>query len=281
MKIKKAVIPAAGLGTRFLPITKSIPKEMLPIIDRPVIDFIVQEIVDAGIEELLIISGRNKSPIEDYFDNNPEIEEDLLKKNKIDLYNCASFKYPLEITFKRQGKPLGLGHAVLMAENFTCGEDFALLLGDEIIDPPHAISQLIEKYEKVNSTVIGTRKVPKEDLTKYGIIDGENFGDLIKVNSLVEKPPIEKAPSNFAIMGRYVIKNEIFEILKNTKAGHGGEIQLTDALNTLAHNSQVYASEFSGQRFDTGNKLEYVKAQVYYALQKEYSKELLYFLKNL
>lgn len=272
MKIRKAIIPAAGLGTRFLPVTKSIPKEMIPIIDKPTIQYIVEEIVASGIEDVLIITGRNKSAIEEHFDRAIELEQNLEKTNKIDLLEeVTNISKLINVHTVRQKNPLGLGHAVLCAKSFVGNEPFAVLLGDDIVDSKKpCLKQMIEIYENVNSSVLGVQNVAWENVNKYGIIDGEQISNgLFVVNNLVEKPEEKDAPTNIAILGRYIITPKIFEILEKTKKGIGDEIQLTDALLELSKLERVYAYIFEGRRYDIGNKLGFLEATVDFALKRE------------
>lgn len=276
MIIRKAVIPAAGLGTRFLPATKSMPKEMLPIIDKPVIQYVVEEAIQSGIEDILIITGRGKRAIEDYFDASPELELYLRKNNKKELVKVVRDISSLaDIHYIRQKEPRGLGDAVLKAEKHVGDEPFAVLLGDDIIvgDVP-ATKQLIEVFSKVNCSVIGVEKIPYDKVYKYGIIDGVRNGELYEVRNLVEKPRPEEAPSNLGIAGRYILTPDIFDCIRETKPGIGGEIQLTDALGLLLQRQKVYAYEIKGKRYDIGNKLEYVKAITDFALEREDLKEV-------
>ena len=272
MKIKKAVIPAAGLGTRFLPATKAQPKEMLPIIDKPTIQYIVEEAVNSEIEEILIITGRNKRAIEDHFDKNVELELELKKKGNGELLKLVEDISNLaDIHYIRQKEPKGLGHAVYCAKTFVGNEPFAVLLGDDVIDSEvPVLKQMIKVYEKYNCSIIGVQEVKREDAPKYGIIDAKPIDERIyKVENLVEKPSIEEAPSNLAILGRYIITPKIFEILENTKPGRGGEIQLTDALKGLLDYEVIYAYNFEGKRYDVGDKMGYLAATVEFALKRE------------
>ncbi|MGB9975783.1 UTP--glucose-1-phosphate uridylyltransferase GalU [Thermovenabulum sp.] len=272
MKIKKAVIPAAGLGTRFLPATKAQPKEMLPIIDKPTIQYIVEEAVKSGIEEILIITGRNKRAIEDHFDRNVELELELKKKGNGELLKLIEDISNLaDIHYIRQKEPRGLGHAVYCAKTFVGNEPFAVLLGDDVIDSEvPVLKQMIKVYEKYNCSIIGVQEVKREDVTKYGIIDAKPIDERIyKVENLVEKPSVEDAPSNLAILGRYIITPRIFEILENTRPGRGGEIQLTDALKGLLDYEVMYAYNFEGKRYDVGDKMGYLAATVEFALKRE------------
>jgi len=270
MKVRKAIIPAAGLGTRFLPVTKALPKEMLPIVDKPTIQYIIEEAVNSGIEDILIITGRGKGPIVDYFDRSPELETALGGKGKssqleaiIELTKMANIHYI------RQNEPLGLGHAVNCAKSFVGEEPFAVLLGDDIVNAHEpALKQLIKVAEKYNASVIGVREVPIGDVGKYGIIKpAKNIGSIYKVEDLIEKPSPKDAPSKLAIMGRYVLNASIFKCLEDLPAGAGEEIQLTDALKVQSALEPVYACMFEGIRYDAGDKLGYLKATVEYALE--------------
>lgn len=273
-KIRKAVIPAAGFGTRFLPETKAMPKEMLPIVDKPTIQYIVEEIKSSGIEQILIISGHAKRAIEDHFDSSPELEEHLYESGKMDLLKEVRKVASVKIHYTRQQYMRGLGDAILCAKDFIDGEPFGVILGDDVVyngqDTP-ALRQLMDQYEATGGTVIGCQIVPKDQVSAYGIVDGEKTADpnLVRVRDMVEKPAIEEAPSQFAALGRYVITPDVFEVLEQTKPGKGGEIQLTDALRVMAHNGQVFAYNFTGKRYDTGNKLGYLKATVEFALRRE------------
>jgi UTP--glucose-1-phosphate uridylyltransferase len=285
MKVKKAVIPAAGLGTRFLPSTKAQPKEMLNIFDKPSIQYIVEEAVEAGIEDILIILGRNKKSIEDHFDKSYELEDKLKSKGKKELLEGVEKISNLgNIHYIRQKEPLGLGHAIYCAKAFVGNEPFAVMLGDDIVKSKKpCIKQLIEKYEEYNSTIIGVQEVEKSEVDKYGIIKGEKINErLYKVEDLVEKPKVKEAPSNIAILGRYVISPEIFPILQHTKPGAGNEIQLTDGLKELARRRNVYSYVFEGKRYDVGNKLGFLEATVEFALDdKELGSTFKKYLKNL
>ncbi|MCK4860249.1 MAG: UTP--glucose-1-phosphate uridylyltransferase GalU, partial [Candidatus Omnitrophica bacterium] len=268
-------IPAAGLGTRFLPATKSMPKEMLPIIDKPVIQYVVEEAIASGIEDILIITGRGKRAIEDYFDTSPELENHLLSKNKQDLLKeVKDISSLADIHYIRQKEAKGLGDAILKAEKHIGNEPFAVLLGDDIIvNEKTAIKQLIECHEKVNCSVIGVEEVPLETVSRYGVIDAEKKENLFLVKDLVEKPEKEKAPSNLAVSGRYVLTAEIFDCIREVKPGYGGEIQLTDALNLLLKKERIYATKIEGIRYDIGDKLSYVKAIIDFALERADLKE--------
>ncbi len=276
-KVRKAIIPAAGLGTRFLPATKAQPKEMLPIVDKPTIQYIVEEAIESGIEEILIITGKHKRAIEDHFDSFFELEYELQEKGKIKLLQTVQDIANLaDIHYIRQKKQLGLGHAILCAKTFVGNEPFAVLLGDDVVktNSKPCLKQLIDIYEKYNNTVIGVQEVDKEQVDKYGIVSGNSIDDKVyKVDGLVEKPNINEAPSNIAILGRYILEHKIFEILEQTQIGKGGELQLTDALVNLAKHRNILAYNFEGKRYDVGDKLGYLKATVEYALEREELKE--------
>ncbi|QXM06670.1 UTP--glucose-1-phosphate uridylyltransferase GalU [Crassaminicella indica] len=272
MKVRKAIIPAAGLGTRFLPATKAQPKEMLPIVDKPTLQYIIEEAVASGIEEILIITGRNKKSIEDHFDKSVELELELEKKGKTEmLEEVRRISDMVNIHYIRQKEPKGLGHAIYCAKSFIGNEPFAVLLGDDIVDADMpCLKQMIDVYNEYKTTVLGVQAVPDEDVNKYGIVDGKYIEDgVYKVKNLVEKPKKEEAPSNVAILGRYIITPEIFEILENTTPGAGGEIQLTDGLKTLAERQAMYAYTFKGKRYDVGNKLGFLQATIEFALKRE------------
>lgn len=270
-KVRKAVIPAAGLGTRFLPITKSVPKEMLPIVDKPTIQYIIEEIVASGIEEILIINGRNKESIINHFDKVPELEA-LLRAGGKDgaLAEVEAITNMAKIFSVRQKEAKGLGHAVLCAKEFVGDEPFAVVLGDDIVynDENPALKQMVEIYEAYGASVIGVQQVAPDQVNKYGIISGEVVGErVLKVNDLVEKPAIGSAPSNLAILGRYIITPGIFDILEHTGKGAGGEIQLTDGLKKLAAMEKMFAYDFIGKRYDVGDKLGFLQATVEYGLR--------------
>ncbi|WP_053954695.1 UTP--glucose-1-phosphate uridylyltransferase GalU [Inediibacterium massiliense] len=272
MKVRKAIIPAAGLGTRFLPATKAQPKEMLPIVDKPTLQYIIEEAVASGIEEILIITGRNKKSIEDHFDKSIELELELEKKGKTDLLEeVQNISDMVNIHYIRQKEPKGLGHAIHCAKSFIGNEPFAVLLGDDIVDADTpCLKQMIDVYNEYKTTILGVQTVANEDVDKYGIVDGKYIEDgVYKVKNLVEKPKVEDAPSNIAILGRYIITPEIFEILENTTPGAGGEIQLTDGLKTLSESQAMYAYTFSGKRYDVGNKLGFLQATIEFALKRE------------
>ena len=268
--IRKAVIPAAGFGTRFLPATKAQPKEMLPIVDTPAIQYIVKEALDSGIEEILIITGRSKRAIEDHFDSSVELEELLQKQGKNKQLAMVKDLADIKIHFIRQKSPRGLGDAVLCAKAFIGDEPFAVLLGDDIVYNPEkpCLQQLMDCYEQHPGIILGAQFVPNEKVSSYGIVSGEPLADnLYRVHGLVEKPSVDKAPSNLAVLGRYILTPDIFDILENTKPGVGNEVQLTDAL--AASKTDTYALAYEGVRYDIGDKLGYLKATVEYALRNE------------
>jgi UTP--glucose-1-phosphate uridylyltransferase len=272
MKIKKAVIPAAGLGTRFLPVTKAQPKEMLPIVDKPAIQYIVEEAVNSGIEEILIITGRNKRAIEDHFDSSYEIEAELRQKKRYDLLQLLEEISKLaQIYYTRQKEPKGLGHALLCAKAFVGNEPFAVMLGDDIVDSSvPCLKQIIDIYNKFQTSIVGVQEVPRAELNKYGIVSGTKIEkDIYIVKDLIEKPEIDKAPSNIAILGRYIITPKIFDILENAKPGINGEIQLTDALKRQLKFEPIYAYIFNGKRYDIGDKIGFLRANIEFALKRK------------
>ncbi|MDR0922225.1 MAG: UTP--glucose-1-phosphate uridylyltransferase GalU [Lactobacillales bacterium] len=269
MKVRKAVIPAAGLGTRFLPATKAMAKEMLPIVDKPTIQFIVEEALASGIEDILIITGKGKRPIEDHFDSNFELEQSLKDKGKTELLQLVEETTDINLHFIRQSHPRGLGHAVLQAEAFVGGEPFVVMLGDDLMDDTVPLTkQLIDDYDEIHASTIAVMKVPHEDTDKYGIIkpSGKVKDGLYNVESFVEKPKPEDAPSDLAIIGRYLLTPEIFTVLETQEAGAGGEIQLTDAIDTLNKTQRVFAHEFKGRRYDVGDKFGFLKTSIEYGL---------------
>ncbi|MFA5543224.1 MAG: UTP--glucose-1-phosphate uridylyltransferase GalU [Bacilli bacterium] len=276
MKVRKAVIPAAGYGTRFLPATKSQPKEMLTIIDKPTIQYIVEEAVAAGITDILIITNHQKASIENHFDRSLELEHFLEKKNNIkDLELIRGISEMANIYSVRQKEQKGLGHAIACAKSFVGNEPFAILLGDDVVisDYP-AIKQLCDVYDKTNSSVVGVQEVSLEDTKKYGIVTPlSSNAKLTKISDMVEKPNPELAPSRLAVLGRYVLNPEIFDLLENQTPGSGGEIQLTDAIKRLIGSQEVYAYNFDGKRYDVGNKMGYLEATVDFALSREDLKE--------
>jgi len=270
-RVKKAIIPAAGLGVRFLPATKAQPKEMLPIVDKPTIQYIVEEAIESGISDVLIITGRNKRAIEDHFDRSLELEMQLKKTGKKALLELVEDLGRLaDIYYVRQKEPLGLGHAIFCARQFIADEPFAVLLGDDIVrSRVPCLKQLLNLYEEVQSTVIAVMEVPGEDVSKYGILDAvEIRPGVYRIRDLVEKPPAEKAPSRLAVIGRYIIQPGICSILAGTKPGAGGEIQLTDALKVLCREQPMYGLAFKGKRYDVGDKLGYLQATVEFALAR-------------
>lgn len=280
-KVRKAVIPVAGMGTRFLPVTKSVPKEMLPIIDKPTLQYIVEECVNSGIEEILFITSPYKRNVEDHFDQSFELETRLERNNKLkELEIVKNISKMCKIYYIRQGEPLGSGHAIKLAKSFIGDEPFAVLYGDDIIksDMP-ALKQLIEVYGKYDANVIGVQEVDKNLVYKYGIVDFEN-GD--KIKSIVEKPSIEEAPSNFAGLGRYIVKPEIFDELDKLDKGKGNEYQFTDGMLNLMKKQDFYACKFKGTYYDIGNQLGYLKANIAFALDRDDLKdELKQYLKNI
>lgn len=271
MQIRKAIIPAAGLGTRFLPATKAQPKEMLSIVDKPTIQYIVEEAVQSGIEEILIVTGRNKRSIEDHFDYNKELEVFLSGQGKHDLIKMIRDIASINIHYIRQKEQLGLGHAISCARSFVGSEPFAVLLGDDIIHSTRpCLQQMMDVHQEYGGNILGVQPVPAQWVSRYGIISSQPIGErLFKVDDLVEKPEPGAAPSNMAIMGRYIIQPEIFELLSNTRPGAGGEIQLTDALRQLARLQPMYAYHFAGTRYDVGDKLGYLQATIEFALRRE------------
>ena len=283
-KVRKCVIPVAGMGTRFLPATKAQAKEMLPIVDKPTLQYIIEEAIASGIEEILIVTGRNKKSIEDHFDRSVELELELEQKNKKEMLEMVqNISNMVNIHYIRQKEPKGLGHAVHCAKSFIGDEPFAVLLGDDIVDADTpCLKQMINCYDEYKTTVLGVQEVAKENVDKYGILDVKHIEDRVyKVKDMVEKPAVEEAPSNIAILGRYIITPEIFNILENQEPGKGGEIQLTDALQTLATKEAIYAYNFEGRRYDVGDKLGFLEATVDFALKRpELRDEFIEFLKT-
>jgi UTP--glucose-1-phosphate uridylyltransferase len=284
-KVRKAIIPAAGLGTRFLPATKAMPKEMLPIVDKPTIQYIVEEAMASGIEDIIIVTGKGKRSIEDHFDFAPELEQNLIEKGKLELLDKVRYSTNLvDIHYIRQKEPKGLGHAVWCARNFIGDEPFAVLLGDDIVQSETpCLRQLMNVYEETHSSVIGVQTVPNEETHRYGIIEPSvQDGRRYQVENFVEKPAQGTAPSNLAIMGRYVLTPEIFRFLENQETGAGGEIQLTDAIQKLNRIQRVFAYDFEGKRYDVGEKIGFVKTTVEFALQnEEIQEELLAYLEEI
>ena len=275
-RIKKAVIPAAGFGTRFLPATKATPKEMLPIVDKPTIQYIVEEALASGIEEILIISGHAKRAIEDHFDSAPVLERELEEKGKDDLLAIVRETADINVHYIRQKKMRGLGDAILCAKSFMAGEPFAVLLGDDVVyadatkGQQPALRQLIDIYDTYGGSVLGCQQVVPEKVSSYGIVAGKEIAGskLLKVSDMIEKPELSEAPSNIAVLGRYIISPTIFELLEHTAPGKGGEVQLTDALKQLALVEPVWAYCFEGKRYDVGDKLGFLKATVEFALRR-------------
>jgi UTP--glucose-1-phosphate uridylyltransferase len=282
-KVRKAIIPAAGLGTRFLPATKAMPKEMLPIVDKPTIQYIVEEAIASGIEDIIIVTGKGKRAIEDHFDNAPELEQNLIEKEKMELLEKVRYSTNLaDIHYIRQKEPKGLGHAVWCARNFIGDEPFAVLLGDDIVQSETpCLKQLMNIYEETHSSVIGVQQVPNEETHRYGIIaPASQSGRCYQVENFVEKPTLGDAPSNLAILGRYILTPEIFMCLNQQETGVGGEIQLTDAIQKLNQIQRVFAYEFEGKRYDVGEKIGFVKTTIDFALQRdELRDEILEYLK--
>ena len=284
MKVRKAIIPAAGLGTRFLPATKSQPKEMLPIVDKPTLQYIIEEAITSGIEEILIITGRNKQSIEDHFDKSVELELELAQKGKDDMLEMVqNISNMANIHYIRQKEPKGLGDAINCAKSFIEDEPFAVLLGDDIVDSKSpCLKQLINTFNDYRTTILGVQEVAHENVDKYGIIDAIKIDESsYKVKNLIEKPKKDSAPSNIAILGRYIITPTIFDILDTQEPGKGGEIQLTDALKILCEREAMYAYKFEGKRYDVGDKLGFLEATIEYALKREDLKDgLLEIIKN-
>ena len=268
--IRKAVLPVAGFGTRVLPATKTIPKEMLPVFDRPAIQYVVDEAMAAGIEHFVFVTGRNKGAIEDYFDTAYELETSLAAKNKTDILDEVRKTCPVpgSMSFVRQQAPLGLGHAIWCARDIVGDEPFAILLPDVLVQAaPSCLAQMVAAYQETGSNIIAVEPVPQEEVNKYGVIDpAERTGNRIRMNGMVEKPLVAEAPSNLAITGRYILQGKIFDYLADQAAGAGGEIQLTDAMARLMADEDFYAVEYDGQSYDCGSKLGYLRAQIAYAL---------------
>ena len=272
-KIRKAVIPAAGFGTRFLPATKATPKEMLPIVDKPTIQYIVEEALQSGIEEILIITGHGKRAIEDHFDTNIDLELQLRQQGKDQLLHLVQDISSINIHYIRQKHMRGLGDAIRCAESFIDNEPFAVLLGDDVVYNPEqlALKQMMDAFSRLGATMLGCQEVPQELVSRYGIVQGQPTDDdrVVKLIDMVEKPAVDEAPSRLAALGRYILTPDIFEILRRVQPGKGGEIQLTDALRLMADREAVYAYTFSGRSYDTGNKLGFLKATVEYALRRD------------
>ena len=268
--IRKAIIPAAGLGTRFLPATKAMPKEMLPIIDKPTIQYIVEEAVESGVEDIIIVTGKGKRAIEDHFDHAFELEHNLFSKGKYDVLEMVRKPSNVDIHYIRQKEAKGLGHAIWCARRFIGGEPFAVLLGDDIVqaDKP-CLRQMIEQFERVEHPVIGVKPVSAEETQRYGIVETEDSGKLMRARRLVEKPKPGETDSRWAIMGRYILTPDIFDVLERQEAGANGEIQLTDALQRLAAERPIYACHFDGRRYDVGEKLGFIMTTLDFAMQKQ------------
>lgn len=282
--VKKAIIPAAGLGTRFLPATKAMPKEMLPIVDKPTIQYIVEEAIESGIEDIIIVTGKGKRAIEDHFDHSFELEQNLLEKGKHEILKKVQESSKINIHYIRQKEPKGLGHAVWCARKFIGNEPFAVLLGDDIVQAETpCLRQLMDQYEATQSSVIGVQTVPETETHRYGIIDPlAQKGRSYQVSQFVEKPDQGTAPSNLAIMGRYVLTPEIFTFLENQQTGAGGEIQLTDAIQRLNEIQRVFAYDFEGKRYDVGEKLGFIQTTIEMSLQHDGLKnELLSYMEKL
>lgn len=283
-RVRKAIIPAAGLGTRFLPATKAMPKEMLPIVDKPTIQYIVEEAIESGIEDIIIVTGKGKRSIEDHFDHAFELEQNLLDKGKFELLEAVQETSKMvDIHYIRQKEPRGLGHAVWCARNFIGNEPFAVLLGDDIVQAETpCLKQLMNEYNRTHSSVIGVKRVPDDETNRYGIIDPiEQIGRSFQVRNFVEKPALGTAPSNLAIIGRYVFSPEIFMFLDKQEVGAGGEIQLTDAIENLNQIQRVFAYEFEGKRYDVGEKLGFIETTIEFALEKkELREDLLRFMEE-
>ncbi|OXM86541.1 UTP--glucose-1-phosphate uridylyltransferase GalU [Paenibacillus rigui] len=284
-RVRKAIIPAAGLGTRFLPATKAMPKEMLPIVDKPTIQYIVEEAVESGIEDIIIVTGKGKRAIEDHFDNYLELEQNLFAKGKFELLDEVQKPSKMvDIHYIRQKEPKGLGHAVWCARKFIGDEPFAVLLGDDIVQAKKpCLKQMIELYEELQASIIGVQPVLYDEVSRYGIVNGRDVADRIySVTSLVEKPKKELAPSNLAILGRYILAPEIFNILDRQDEGTGGEIQLTDAISKLTDLEEVYAYNFEGVRYDVGEKMGFIKTTIDFALNRpELREELLKYISTI
>jgi UTP--glucose-1-phosphate uridylyltransferase len=285
VKVRKAVIPAAGLGTRLLPSTKAMPKEMLPIIDKPTIQYIIEEAVESGIKDIIIVTGKGKKAIEDHFDTSMLLEETLKNKGKITILNeMQNISQLANIHYIRQGVPKGLGHAIWCARNFVGNEPFAVLLGDTLIkEKKPCLKEMIRLFEECHSSIIGVKRVNESDVSKYGIVDvTKGNGPLFNIQNLVEKPKIEDAPSDLAIFGRYILTPKIFDLLAKQERGVGNEIQLTDALQTMLKYENVYAQIFEGKSYDIGEKLGYLKTIIEFAIEREDLKEdLVQFMKNI
>ena len=276
MNVRKAIIPAAGLGTRFLPATKAQPKEMLPIVDKPTIQYIIEEAVEAGIQDIIVVTGRNKRSIEDHFDRSIELELELEKGDKQEMLDMVrEISEMANIHYIRQKEPRGLGHAILAAQHFIGDEPFAVLLGDDVvISKQPCLGQMLDVFKEYQTSILGVQTVAHEVVNKYGIIAGKQVDERVyKVNDMVEKPSVEEAPSNVAVLGRYIITPEIFRTLATPDVGKGGEIQLTEALKRLAKEQAMYAYDFKGHRYDVGSKVGFIQANIEFALRREELRE--------
>lgn len=286
MKIKKAIFPVAGLGTRFLPATKAMPKEMLPVVDKPLIQYAVEEALSAGIEQIIFVTGRGKSALEDHFDHSFRLEQTLISKEKDDLLKQVQEIIPESgtIVYTRQNQPLGLGHAIWCARDIIGDEPFAVLLADDLImSDTTVLGQMISKFERIRASVVAIEEVNKSETDKYGIIDGIEAGDdMVEIKGMIEKPKPENAPSNLAIIGRYILTPKIFELLGRQQRGAGGEIQLTDAMAVLLQDQPIYGYKFNGKRFDCGSKAGFLKANIAFALENaDIKKELIPYLREI
>lgn len=276
MRVRKAIIPAAGLGTRFLPATKAQPKEMLPIVDKPTIQYIIEEAVEAGIQDIIIVTGRNKRSIEDHFDRSIELELELEKGGKQEMLDMVKeISEMANIHYIRQKEPRGLGHAILAARHFIGDEPFAVLLGDDVVMAKQpCLGQMLDVFREYQTSILGVQTVAREVVDKYGIIAGKQVDDRVyKVTDMVEKPAVAEAPSNVAVLGRYIITPDIFRFLETQDEGCGGEIQLTDALKRLAKEQAMYAYDFKGHRYDVGTKSGFIQANIEFALRTEELRE--------
>ncbi len=285
MRVRKAVFPAAGLGTRFLPATKAQPKEMLPIVDKPTIQYVIEEAAASGIQDVIIVTGRGKNAIEDHFDRSLELEQILIQRGKMDLVSeIREISSLVSVSYIRQKEPLGLGHAILVARNLVGDEPFAVFLGDDIIDSSvPCMGQMMRVFEQVQNAVLAIQEVPRQEVKHYGIIDGVPIRDRIyEIKDMVEKPDPERAPSTLAIIGRYILPPEIFDLLEQTEPDEGGEIQLTNALRALLRRRPIYGFQFEGKRYDAGNKLGFLKATVEFALKRpDLAEDFAKYLKSL
>ncbi len=285
MKIRKAIFPVAGLGTRFLPATKALPKEMLPVVDKPLIQYVVEEALNAGVEQLIFVTGRGKTALEDHFDRSHELEEVLKNRGKDDLLEVIERLVPAtgSIVYTRQNEPLGLGHAIWCARHIVGDEPFAVLLADDLVRSTEPVlSQMIKRFDRLRSSMAAVMEVPEDQTDKYGILDAENLEDnVVRVNKLVEKPKPAEAPSNLAIIGRYILTPQIFDFLGKRKFGAGGEIQLTDAMEMLLAKQPIYGYRFDGKRYDCGDKAGFLMANLAFAMDRpELAEKMIPFLKE-